>query len=156
MRTVQKSESEAPKTVEDAKKPVERKRARVPLNSNTLMSDVQGKEPGFHYAWINEEDVYKFEQADYAHVRHPVVVGGKRIDVSTGPTDKFIIRPVGLGQIQFLMRLPEEFHREEMALLEAKNREQIASRVRDFNSDGLTGEAKEGTQIPVHPGFRTA
>lgn len=130
------------------------RRERTPINGSRTILEVRGKEPGFHYAWINEDKVYQAIEASYEHVRHAVTVGTKRIDVSQMPTTSYVTRNVGLGQVAYLMRIPEEFHRDDMAAVEQLTKEQIQARVSDLNSDGLSGSISEGGQVPVHSGHR--
>lgn len=121
------------------------KRARGFINGQRLILEVKGKEPGFHYAWIGEEDVYAAQGDGFEHVRHPVQVGHERIDVSQMPTDSFVTRNVGGMKIAYLMRIPEEDYQFYMNELQEKVNEQERARVRDNLSDGLAGTIRVKT-----------
>lgn len=124
-----------------------KKRERRPLNATRTLLDVRGKEPGFHYAWINEDNVFAATEAGYEHVRHPVEVGSKRIDVSKMPTDSHVVLNVGKGVKAYLMRQPDEFFEEDQALDQVKADDQMRARLGEFNKDGLTGSIDVGVSV---------
>lgn len=124
-----------------------KKRERRPLNSSRTLLDVRGKEEGFHYAWINEDNVFAALEAGYEHVRHPVEVGSKRIDVSKMSMDSHVVLNVGRGVKSYLMRQPDEFYEEDQAREQIKADEQMLARVRDLNQDGLTGSIDVGVSV---------
>lgn len=117
-----------------------KKRERVPLTRSRTLLEVRGKEEGFHYAFINEESVFAALEAGYEHVRHPVQVGTKRIDVSNLSMDSHVVINVGSGKRAFLMRQPNEFFQEDFAEEQKRADEQMQARLGQLNSDGLTGE----------------
>ena len=121
------------------------KRARGFINGQRLILEVRGKEPGFHYSWIGEQDVYAAIEGGFEHVRHPVQVGHERIDVSRMNDNSFVTRNVGGMKIAYLMRIPQEDYDEEMNTLQEKVNEQERARVRDNQSDGLSGTIKVRT-----------
>jgi hypothetical protein len=116
-----------------------KKRERRPLTASRTLLDVRGKEPGFHYCWVNEANVFAYQEAGYEHVRHPVQVGSNRIDVSQLSMDSHVVVNVGGGKKAFLMRQPDEFYEEDQQAESQKADEQLRARVGDFNKDGLTG-----------------
>lgn len=120
-------------------------RGRGFINGQRLILEVKGKEPGYHYAWIGEEDVYAALTGGFDHVRHPVQVGHERIDVSEMPTDSFVTRNVGGMRIAYLMRIPQEDYDAEMNDLQEKVNEMERARVRDNQADGLSGTIKVKT-----------
>lgn len=117
----------------------QKKRARRPLTGTRTLLDVRGKQDGWHYAWINEDNVYAALEAEYEHVRHPVEVGSKRIDVSNLSLDSHVVINVGKGVKAFLMRQPEDLFKEDQADEQLKADEQMQARLGAFNKDGLTG-----------------
>lgn len=133
--------SEQEKTVikKEAKKVRQRNRDKSSPGQARLKLSVSGKEPGFHYAWINEDNVGDALDNDYEYVSHPVKVGAKHIDVSTMPGGK-ISRNVGNGVVAYLMRIPEEWYEQ--------NQKEEVDDPTDFtekqlyvesNSNGLSG-----------------
>lgn len=121
------------------------RRQRTPVTGGRLLLEVRGKEPGFHYAWIPEEDVYMRQENGFEHVRHPVQVGGKRIDVGQA-SSSFITRNLGRGVVGYLMRIPQEFYDEDMEReQEEKVNAQERARVHDISSDGLSGSIRVKT-----------
>lgn len=124
-----------------------KKRERTPLNGSRALLEVRGKEEGYHYAFINEENVYAALLADYEHVRHPVEVGSKRIDVSKLSMDSYVVINVGKGVKAFLMRQPQEFYDADQAADQVKADEQMRARLGDFNKDGLSGSIDVGVSL---------
>jgi hypothetical protein len=118
------------------------RRERGSLSGGRSLLEVRGKEPGFHYAWINEGMVDAALDLGFEHVRHPVQVGTKRIDVSKMELGSHVVINVGASQKAFLMRQPLEFREEDEALDQQRADEQMAARIGDFNSNGLSGEIK--------------
>ncbi len=115
------------------------------INGQRLILEVKGKEPGYHYAWLGEEDIYAAQGGGFEHVRHPVQVGHERIDVSRMPTDSFVTRNVGGMKIAYLMRIPQEDYDAEMNDLQEKVNEQERARIRDNATDGLSGTIRVKT-----------
>lgn len=114
------------------------KRERAPVTGSRALLEVRGKEPGFHYAWINDDYVDARRDQGFEHVRHPVQVGSRRIDVSSQAT-AFVSRNVGKGVIAYLMRIPEDFYNEDMAAEQREVDERTAAQINNLNKDGLTG-----------------
>lgn len=117
------------------------KRERASITGGRSMLEVRGKEAGFHYAWINGDYVDARRDQGFEHVRHPVQVGSKRIDVSQVATD-FVSRNVGMGVIAYLMRIPEEFYNEDMAAEQREVDERTAAQIGNLSKDGLSGTVK--------------
>lgn len=122
----------------------QKKRERRPINGHRSILEVRGKEPGFHYAWVPEHEVYLRQENGFEHVRHAVEVGTKRIDVSQSPTSHVTIK-LGAGLIGYLMRIPQEFYDEDMLNEQERVNEQERARVRESSSDGLSGSIRVRT-----------
>lgn len=124
-----------------------KRRERTPIGGTRAILEVRGKEAGFHYAWVNEDYVYQRQEEGFEHVRHPVQVGSKRIDVSQGPTSEFICRPVGKGVIAYLMRIPQEFYDEDMAALQRTVDDKTAAQIGNLRKDGLSGNVRVSSSL---------
>lgn len=122
----------------------QKKRERRPINGNVSILEVRGKEPGYHYAWVPEDQVYLRQENGFEHVRHAVSVGTKRIDVSDTPTSHVTVK-LGAGTIGYLMRIPQEWYDEDMASDQERVNEQERARIRDSSSDGLQGSIRVRT-----------
>lgn len=133
----------APETKATNQAPAKR-RERTNIGQGRMILEVKGKEAGFHYAWIPEDMVHERTENGFEHVRHPVQVGGRRIDVSQ-MQGSFVTRNLGRGLIGYLMRIPQEFYDEDMELEAQRVDEQERARVRDISSDGLSGTIKVKT-----------
>lgn len=114
------------------------KRAKASPGQLRTKMTVSGQEPGFHYAFINEDNVGKALDDDYEFVTHPVTIGHKHVDAGTIPGGKISLN-VGNGVVAYLMRIPQEWYEE--------NQNEIQEYV-DFtekqlyiesNSNGLSG-----------------
>lgn len=116
-----------------------KKRERSSINGTRALLEVRGKEPGFHYAWINDEYVHDRQDQGFEHVRHPVQVGARRLDVSKMPSDSFVCRNVGNGVIAYLMRIPLDFYKEDMAAMQQEVDERTKAQIGNLSKDGLSG-----------------
>lgn len=159
------STSKKPSTKARAKKPTTRKTAsakrisgadivkqskrptRVPVNGNTDILTVLGKDPEFVYRWITvnsankESKLTKFKAGGYEHVDHDVVVGIESIRVPEA-TDGVVTRNVGGGDTAYLMRIRRDWYEEDQA---AKQHEVDLSEAditskSDYDDKGRYGE----------------
>lgn len=126
-----------------------KRKERNPITGLKTKLSLTGEEPGFHYAWINDDNVGAAEDAGYEFVSHPIRVGNKHIDVSTMQGAK-ISRNVGGGVIAYLMRQPQEWYDTDMA---AEQREKVDKSVEqvfvELNSNGLNGTLITGWDNPT-------
>lgn len=131
--------SEGEKTViqKPAQKP---KIERTPINGMKTKLTLTGEEPGFHYVWVNDENVGTFQDASYEFVNHPIKVGNRHIDVSDMQGAK-ISRNVGNGVVAYLMRVPDEFYQEDMKVYHRDVVDAAEERIHvEINSNGLNGK----------------
>jgi hypothetical protein len=94
-----------------------KKKKRIPLSgADRNVLTVQRKEPGFMYRFVNNVDdrIQKFLDAGYEPVTNAQAgqVGDTRVDSSTG-TSSIVEKGVGGGKKAILMRIPEEFYKED-------------------------------------------
>lgn len=92
---------------------------RVPINGFRDILSVIGKEPGWHYCWVPEHLVAKYEMGHYDYVTHEVIVGDRRINAGSQLGTK-ISMPVGNGVTGFLMRCTEEDFQAEKAYVHSE------------------------------------
>lgn len=121
---------------------------RVPIHGGKNILSVEGQEPGFHYCWVNDYNVARFEKGGYEFVVHAVIIGDRRIDAVTGIGAKHSV-PVGNGVTAYLMRIPDEFHKQDVDAINTKVDEAEAAMFDNLNSK------REGTYGKVeynHPG----
>lgn len=94
---------------------------RAPINGTRNVLNVKGKEEGFQYRFVNDADnrVQDFMERGWEVVDAPSIsVGDKRVAVPTAEgTVKHI--PVGNGTKAVLMRITDEFYREDQAAKQA-------------------------------------
>lgn len=127
------------------KAPKQRRRDRNNINGNRQKLSLIGEEAGFHYAWINDDNVGDALDNDYEFVTHAIKVGSKHIDVSEMQGAK-ISRNVGGGTVAYLMRIPEEWFEEnqyEDVIKPAAAAEEAITV--EINSNGLVGTVEKGT-----------
>lgn len=88
---------------------------RVPIGGNRDILTVLGKEDGYVYRWILDTGnrVQKFEKAGYEVVTHDVQVGDARVGTPEGLGSVVEASSGGGNQRLILMRIPEEYYRED-------------------------------------------
>jgi hypothetical protein len=89
---------------------------RTPINGIRDILNVKGKEDGWHYCWVNEDNVDRYIEGGYFWVDHDVIVGDKRL--SAASMGSKISKPVGNGVTAFLLRCPDEIYDDEIARIE--------------------------------------
>lgn len=116
---------------------------RTPINGYRNILSVEGQEPGYHYCWVTGDNVPRFQNADYEFVTHDVVVGDKRVDAAA-VTGGSITIPGGNGETLHLMRVLEEYYKEDMGQLHSEIDEKERSMRQSLNNkdDGRYGEAE--------------
>ena len=87
---------------------------RVPINGYRDILKVGGEDPNYHYAWIRDDLIPRFESAEYEYVTHAVTVGDRKINQASQMGSKVSI-PGGNGRMMFLMRQLKEYYNEDMA-----------------------------------------
>lgn len=136
-----------PNQIEDRPSTVNRsdRPKRVPINGLRDILSVKGKEDGYHYCWVTDAYVAKYELAGYDYVTHEVVVGDRRINAGAQIGAK-VSMPVGNGTTGYLMRCPQEVYEEERSYVESLTDEQ-ESAMRDASKEsGRYGEVRIGKQ----------
>jgi hypothetical protein len=124
-----------------------KRRERTSITGSRALMEVRGKEPGFHYAWINDKDVPLRLDNGFEHVRHPVQVGSKRLDVGKVGTDEFVCINAGGGVIAYLMRIPQEFYDEDMAREQQIVDEKTAAQIGNLTKGDLPGKVNVKTGL---------
>lgn len=91
------------------------KNERIPIGAPRSRLDVKGKEPGFHYAFINDDEVDERLDQGFEFVTHKVKVGTRRIGATqTEDGSMCVSLPVGAGRTGYLMRIPQELYDQDM------------------------------------------
>lgn len=91
------------------------KTTRVPIGTARGRLEINGKEPGFHYAIINDYNVDEALDQGFEFVSHGVKVGTRRIGVGKREDGSAAVWvPVGAGVTGYLMRIPQEIYDEDM------------------------------------------
>lgn len=118
-------------------------RKRTPINGYRNILSVEGKEPGWHYCWVEGENVPRYENAEYEFVVHDVIVGERKLNAASSIGGKVSI-PGGNGMTLYLMRVLEEFYNEDMESLQAEIDERESAMKTELNSknDGRYGEVE--------------
>jgi hypothetical protein len=106
---------------------------RVPVSGNRDILTVLGKEDGYMYRWILDigNRIQKFEKAGYEIVTHDVQVGDARVGTPEGLGSAVEAAAGGGNQRLVLMRIPEEYYREDQEAKEANIRALEASMGKD-------------------------
>lgn len=135
-----------------AAQPRSRRRARTPINGYRDKLSVKGQEAGFHYCWVTDENVDEFLESDYDFVTHDVIVGTKRVNAGSG-IGGHISLPGGNGVTLFLMRVPVEYHQEDMDHYHGNIDESEESMKQALNSkdDGRYGKVEVEVNNKTRP-----
>lgn len=143
---------EVPVAVEDRPSKVDRlgdaRPKRVPIHGYKNIIGVTGCEPGFHYCWVNEENVERFEDGGYEFVTHDVRVGDRSIKAASQVGGK-VSKGMGNGVTGYLMRCTEEIFKDENDRIHREIDEQEDAMRESLNSgqDGQYGKVKIGRTI---------
>lgn len=87
---------------------------KVSINGYRNILGVGGLEEGWHYCWVNDTNVDRYQSAYYDFVEHEVVIGDRKVDAASQIGGR-ISKAVGNGVTAYLMRCTEEDYQEEMA-----------------------------------------
>ena len=137
--------------VEDRSKSSERsgrpKRGAIHGKRNKIT--VTGCEPGWHYCWVNEDNVEAFIEDGYEFVVHDVKVGDRAVQTQSQLGSK-VSRGMGAGVTAYLMRCTEEIHKEihDMLNQETDATEQTMAKNSPRGTAELVGEVKIGRGNP--------
>jgi len=118
-----------------------KKKKRVPLSgAERNVLTVQRKEPGFVYRFVNnrEDRIQRFLDAGYEPVTKQSAgqIGDTRVDSSDG-TSSIVEKGVGMGVKAILMRIPEEFYKDDQQSKQQRVDELEASMKREAEKDRL-------------------
>lgn len=139
--------SEDVKVVKKAAEEKPTRKERLSITGTRTKLALSGEEPGFHYAWINEENVGHALDCSFEYVTHAIKVGNQHIDVSKLQGSK-IARNVGGGVTAYLMRIPQEFYDFDMAEEQRVKVDELEKQVFiDVNSNGLSGKIERGWDV---------
>lgn len=114
---------------------------RTPVNGRNILT-VRGKEPGWTYRVVNDagDRIQQFKDAGYELVdANTVTIGDRRIDAPTSEGTKAQVS-VGKGEKAFLMRIKDEFYKEDQ---EAKQAE--VKKLEQSITQNLAGKADYGS-----------
>jgi len=145
MPRVAKTDESRPSKIDRSHRP-----KRVPIHGLRDKLNVTGQEPGWHYCFVNEDNVAKYEAAGYEFVTHEVQVGDRHIDKAQEVGGKVSIK-VGNNLTGYLMRCTEEDYQEEMQLVDDETNAKEAALFKSLNSkeDGKYGEVRIEQSKPV-------
>jgi hypothetical protein len=132
-------------TIEESPRPTKASprngtRKRTPINGYRNILSIEGQEPGWHYCWVEAENVPKYENADYEFVTHDCVVGDRKINAASQIGGKISI-PGGNGMTLYAMRVLEEYYQEDFEAVQNEISEKESAMKRELNSktDGRYG-----------------
>lgn len=117
----------------------EARKKRIPVSgANRDILTVRNKEPGYVYRFVNvvNERIHRFMDAGYEFVSKAQAgnIGDPRVDSSEG-TSSYVEKGVGMGQKAVLMRIPEEFYKEDQLAKQRRVDEIEATMKRDAKRD---------------------
>jgi hypothetical protein len=127
-----------PSTVNRSDRP-----SRTPIHGTRDILSVKGQEAGWHYCWVNEQNVPRYEAASYEFVTHDVIVGDKQVNAASQIGGKVTLAS-GNQTTSFLMRIPQEYYEEDMQAVQDDLDEKEDAMRDNLNSnrDGQYGSVK--------------
>ncbi|OHE79023.1 MAG: hypothetical protein A3F67_10960 [Verrucomicrobia bacterium RIFCSPHIGHO2_12_FULL_41_10] len=112
---------------------------RTPINGQRGILTVRGQEEGYHYCWVNEDNVDRYEEGSYEFVSHDVIVGDKKL--SAASMGSKISKKVGNDLVAYLMRCPNEVYEDELRGVEEKTADTEQTILKSGqHSDGFSGK----------------
>jgi len=102
---------------------------RVPINGDRDILTVTDKDPNFHYSLPADTDengaeIQKMLRAGYQFVQAGKQESVGEVNVYRSTQHGSIMRvPAGAGKYHYLMKIPMQWHKEDMEALEQKNKE---------------------------------
>jgi len=118
---------------------------RVPVGvRNRLTVNKKDMEPGYTYRFVTdtEDRIRMCEDAGYEIVRDKVEVGdGNRIE-DAKPIGSAVTKPVGRDQVGYLMRIKNEFYKEDQEAKINKIKENMKAIKEEPNKPGHYGKIK--------------
>lgn len=101
-----------------SRKQATNQRKRIPVSGNKDIMTVKGKDDGFVYRWVNQDDsgrIQMFEDGGYMKVDGGDIEVGQA-DVSQASTlGKTVTKNVGQGTTAVLMKIKQEWYDEDQA-----------------------------------------
>lgn len=123
---------------------------RVPINGRRDILTVIGQEKGWHYCWVNEDQVPRYQNSGYEFVTHACQIGDRKVNAAASIGEHHT-KAVGNGVTGHLMRCAQEDfeadEREEQA--EIKAREDSMKRELNSSQDGRYGKVDIGQSKPL-------
>jgi hypothetical protein len=115
---------------------------RLPITGFRNKLTVEGQEAGFHYCWVRDDLIARFERAEYSFVTHDVIVGD--VHIASSAIGGKVSVPGGNGVTLFLMRVPQELYDGDMQELADDIDEKELDMYRQLNSskDGQYGKVE--------------
>lgn len=145
MAKIAKTDESRPSKIDRSNRP-----KRTPIHGHRNKLTLVGEEPGWHYCVVNEDNVFKYEQAGYEFVTHALQIGDKHIDAAQEVGGKLSLK-VGNGLTGYIMRCLDEDFEEEMRLIDEDTNSRESELFQSLNSkeDGKYGEVKVEQSKPV-------
>lgn len=124
------------------------RKKRTPISGRNVLT-VVGKEPGYVYRIVNDtgDRIAQFLEADYELVEASAVqVGDRRVNNGTAEGTKAQVS-VGGGSKAFVMRIKEEFYKEDQVAKHA-HVNQLEQTIKQTSGKADFGELKISTGRP--------
>ena len=121
---------------------------RISIHGTRDALEVKGQEPGWHYCWVNEDRVDRYQNGGYDFVDHEVIVGDRKIDAASQVGGR-ISKAVGLNLAGYLMRCPQEVYEEELGLVDQETDERTAGIHAREREPGFYGKIEQSQSKPL-------
>ena len=104
------------KQKEEVDRTPDRERGRTPIAVRNIL-DWKEKEPGYVYRWVNqvEDRVPRFQEAGYEMIESEETIGDQRGTSDASKLASYVEKSVGGGTKAVLMRIKEEYYKQDQA-----------------------------------------
>ena len=118
-----------------------RRPKRTPIGQRNVLT-VSKRDPKYTYRWVNDEDgrIPMFEDAGYEAVVDPTVEVGDPRAGDASQLGSTVRKPVGDGKSAVLMRIPNEFYREDQDAKEERLKAKEQALLKEANGEGFYGD----------------
>jgi len=134
--------AEVERTLSDSAKRAQRPE-RIPVSGKRDVLTFKNRSPGFEYRVVKDKPgrIDRFLDGGYEIVTHPTEVGDKRV-ATPAPEGSPVKISLGHGEHGYLMRIPEEFYKEDQKRKQDDIDATEAAMRRKPKEDGYYGEVK--------------
>lgn len=122
---------------------------RIPIHGEHNKLTIEPQEAGYHYIWVNDDKVGKYERAGYEFVTHDCTIGDTHVNHATSMATGRVTIPMGNGVIGVAMRCANEIYQAELDAIHTKVDELEKGMHKGLQSktDGRYGKVTQDSEL---------